>query len=109
MTKINVDEMTYEEAEVLELDLKQLFETKGWMHFLGILKLRADTRDREVADKIPTNTEQMVNFAIVKGGIAEMRFIPSLMEGIYTDTKEELRKRRDDMAAEQEQKEVVNG
>lgn len=87
---MNIEEMQYEEARELKKSLGDLLQSPGWEFVEYFLAQRSDIRHKQLLEMCPENTEQMVRFARMKGGIDELRMLPEIFKQVLSDIEEYL-------------------
>jgi hypothetical protein len=102
LLNLEFEELEYDQARAGKEYLEQTMQSPGWAIFLQFIEQRANIRERELYDMVPSTTQEMVKFAMFKGGIQELRMIPVIMEQVLSDLKEQVKKAQDVAADEEE-------
>lgn len=98
---IDFENLDYGQAREAKEQLEDTLNSPGWVFLMSLLQQRADLREKELYAIVPATMEENVKFAILKGGINELRFVPALAEQVLRDLTEELKRAQDRMAEEE--------
>jgi hypothetical protein len=103
------EDLEYDQARSAKEHLETMMESPGWAMFVQFMEERAQLRERELYDMIPSSTEEMVKFAIFKGGIQELRFVSVMMEQVLSDLREQIKRAQDEAAEAAEEEGLTDG
>lgn len=93
---INLDEITYEEARELKLQLESFFQHAGWDFTKKLIAARVEARQQELYSICPGTIEQMCGFNRIKGGLEELQLLPVIMEQVLEDLTNEINRITDE-------------
>ena len=84
----STEEIDYVQARAIKEALERMFESEGWAVFTDFVESRVAGRQAELYDYTPETVEQMVRFARMKGGLEELKLLPTMLHQIHSDCKE---------------------
>lgn len=95
-------EVDYEDIRGLKETIGSFLESPGWKFVSAFLASRAEAREKELIRSCPCNTETMVAYARVRGGIDELLLIPQMLAQVYSDLETSVHKMQDTTEGEEE-------